>query len=115
MERITWSSVAISSALITPRCKNSSTANLSTYRMQPLRLSMILYQDGPTRKIAVASLAPLHGTSYSHSKVPNGKLLWMTMLNVTGKLFPITQDSPPILEDAITKKIGMDTNVSVTL
>jgi hypothetical protein len=34
---------------------------------------------------------------------------------VTGKLFPITQDSPPILEDAITKKIGMDTNVSVTL
>jgi len=76
---------------------------------------MILRQDGPTRKIAVASLAPLHGTSSSHSKVPNGRQLSMIMLNVTGKLFPVTQDSPLTLKDAITKRIGMDTNVSVTL
>jgi len=76
---------------------------------------MIPRQDGPTRQIAVASLAPLHGTSCSHSKVPNGRQLWMKMLNVTGKLFPITQDSPLTLMHAITKKIGMDTNASVTL
>jgi hypothetical protein len=60
--------------------------------MLPSQPSVIQHQDGLTRKIVVVSHVPLHGTSYSHSKVQNGKKSLRLMLKETGKSLPTTQD-----------------------